>query len=148
MISLRSPGDVGQFFQPYKSCLIVGRLGNRGRPHSNCGILRYNLVMCLTKLRKKQHHPNLYCSSFHDSFTTGCHCFTCIPSLLLYFLKLFYLFTFDCAGSLLLCRLFSPCSGPGSSLWWCGSFSLRWFLLLWSMGFRGFAGSVVAVPKV
>ena len=132
--------QITQFFQPYKSCLIVGRLGNRGRPHSNCGILRYNLVMCLTKLRKKQHHPNLYCSSFHDSFTTGCHCFTCIPSLLLYFLKLFYLFTFDCAGSLLLCRLFSNCGKQGCSrdvqASHCSGFSCCGAPALGCVGFR------------
>lgn len=69
------------FFLPYKFCLTE-EVGVWGWAHSNFGILRYNLLMHLPKLRKKRYHPNLYYNSFHDSFTTGCQCFTCTASLL------------------------------------------------------------------
>ena len=36
--------------------------------------------------------------------------------LFMYFCSFIYLFIFDCAGSLLLCRLFSSCGEPGHSL--------------------------------
>ena len=54
------------------------------------------------------------------------------------FLKeLIYLFILPCVGSLLLGSgfLLVAASGGYSSLW-CTDFSLRWLLLLWSVGSR------------
>ena len=57
------------------------------------------------------------------------------------FLKLFYLFTFDCAGSLLLCRLLSNCGkqgllSSGVQASHCSGFSYREALALGCVGFR------------
>ena len=50
------------------------------------------------------------------------------------FLK--FLFIFGCAGSLLLCGLFSHCGEQATLQLWCVGFSLWLLLLLWSMVFR------------
>ena len=46
------------------------------------------------------------------------------------------LFIFGCVGSSLLHRVSLVVSSRGYSSLWCVGFSLRWFLLLWSMGSR------------
>ena len=47
-----------------------------------------------------------------------------------------YLFIFGCVGSLLLCAGFLQLQRTGFTLLGCAGFSLRWLLLLWSMGSR------------
>ena len=55
-------------------------------------------------------------------------------TLMIFFLNFIYFFS-GCAGSLLLCRLFSSCGKQGATLQLRGvNFSLQWLLLLGSMG--------------
>ena len=70
---------------------------------------------------------------------------------LLFFKNFFYFLTFDCVGSLWLCwvfvaahRLSLVAASRGSSSLRCAGFSLRWLLLLWSMGSRHEGSVVVA----
>ena len=67
------------------------------------------------------------------------------PTYLFIYFKLVFLFIFDCAGSLLLCTVFSSCSEHKLlSSYWCTGFSLWWLLLSQSTGSRYMWASTVA----
>ena len=53
-----------------------------------------------------------------------------------FFFKLINLFIFGCIASSLLHGLSIVVASGGYSSLWCVGFSLRWLLLLWSMGSR------------
>ena len=124
----------------HSSILAHGQRNLADHSPSNCRI-RHDLVTdqrqhttAATRVGTCMSCSLLYPSPLHRAYHTLATQYTFVIFL---FLRITYLYIFDCSGSSFLCWAFSSCGSRRCSSLWCTSFSLQELLLLGSTGSRG-----------